>query len=497
MSSAALSKYRPPPRPQERTARTYRRGGGQPRLLQFVVLSMCLHALAILLFGAPSGGNREGRAMWGALEVRLQESYREALPNLRIERVLEGLRKEPDESTARTPRNVTPPPPQRVPRPAPPVRLNPAREITPPRMEVPPASPLPPPPPAPAPLPVPAPVRAPEQVAPQTPARSEEAAPPLFVPPMIDRLAPLPKLEKLEAFTVPPPTENQAVTQQPTESKAPAKEMKAVAPLPRIEEAPLPRVEAPTLPSLATPPQFTPAVPPPVEMKPLAPMSPIESAPLPTLAPAPPPRLEAVPVPVVPATPPVKATPLEAPSIPVPRQAVTAPPMEAPLSAAPETPALQAPAIPQVPAPQAVPAAPAVPAAVPVAPADTAAPALPSAREPRAASPSVPRGEDESSRFRAAPDAGRAPPADYDPTKPPSVDLDAVRSRAAQLARQGTGNRALLAFPMPPVPKDKSKLEKGLEKAWKPDCKTAYSSLGLAAVVPLVANEFGDGNCRW
>ena len=72
-----------------------------------------------------------------------------------------------------------------------------------------------------------------------------------------------------------------------------------------------------------------------------------------------------------------------------------------------------------------------------------------------------------------------------------------MRHRAGELARKGTGNRALLAFPMPPVPKEKSKLEKGIEKAWKPDCKTAYSSLGLAAVVPLVANEFGDGNCRW
>ena len=47
------------------------------------------------------------------------------------------------------------------------------------------------------------------------------------------------------------------------------------------------------------------------------------------------------------------------------------------------------------------------------------------------------------------------------------------------------------------MPKDKTKLEKAIEKGWTPDCKTAYSSLGLAAVVPLVANEFGDGNCRW
>ena len=35
------------------------------------------------------------------------------------------------------------------------------------------------------------------------------------------------------------------------------------------------------------------------------------------------------------------------------------------------------------------------------------------------------------------------------------------------------------------------------EKARKPDCRTAYKDMGLLAVVPLVANEFGEGNCRW
>jgi hypothetical protein len=88
------------------------------------------------------------------------------------------------------------------------------------------------------------------------------------------------------------------------------------------------------------------------------------------------------------------------------------------------------------------------------------------------------------------------PPSDYDPTAP-AIDLDAARRRAGELARQGTGNRALLPFAMPPVPKPKSKLETAIENARKPDCKTAYQSLGLAAIVPLIANEFGEGNCRW
>jgi hypothetical protein len=92
-----------------------------------------------------------------------------------------------------------------------------------------------------------------------------------------------------------------------------------------------------------------------------------------------------------------------------------------------------------------------------------------------------------------------APPGDYDPTRPaaPSLDLDALRKRAGELGREGSGQRALLAFPMPPVPPRKSKMETAIENARKPDCRTAYQALGLAAAIPLIANEFGEGNCRW
>ena len=51
------------------------------------------------------------------------------------------------------------------------------------------------------------------------------------------------------------------------------------------------------------------------------------------------------------------------------------------------------------------------------------------------------------------------------------------------------------ALPVPPKPKPK--MEDAIEKARKPDCRTAYKDLGLAAVVPLIANEFGEGSCRW
>jgi len=50
---------------------------------------------------------------------------------------------------------------------------------------------------------------------------------------------------------------------------------------------------------------------------------------------------------------------------------------------------------------------------------------------------------------------------------------------------------------MPSVAPPKSRVETALEKARKPDCRDAYKHFGLAAIVPLLANEFGEGTCRW
>ena len=126
--------------------------------------------------------------------------------------------------------------------------------------------------------------------------------------------------------------------------------------------------------------------------------------------------------------------------------------------------------------------------------------------EPPPATPAAPVGRPEAERAppSAPPSLGPSPetrrpaePAkDYDPTKP-ALDPDALRRRAGQIAREGPAGRSLLPFPMPVPPKPKTKLEDAIEKARKPDCRNAYKDLGLAAVVPLIANEFGEGNCRW
>jgi hypothetical protein len=117
---------------------------------------------------------------------------------------------------------------------------------------------------------------------------------------------------------------------------------------------------------------------------------------------------------------------------------------------------------------------------------------------PRPAPETAPRSPApiETIREPESPFRGKETPPAYDPTKP-SLDLDSIRKRAGEIARQGTGNRAVMPFPMPPVEKPKSKMEQAIENARKPDCRDAYKALGLLAAVPLIANEFGEGTCRW
>ena len=54
-------------------------------LAQFVILSMLQHVMFILVFGAPTGGSRDGRAVWGAFRVALQSPAREPAPVVPVE----------------------------------------------------------------------------------------------------------------------------------------------------------------------------------------------------------------------------------------------------------------------------------------------------------------------------------------------------------------------------------------------------------------------------
>ena len=434
-----------------------------PPLAEFVLLSMLLHVLGILLFGAPSGGSREGRAMWGSLEVSLPGAFREPAPLLKLDSSLgAGTRAAPE-----PPR----PAPAAAPRPAPPAReLSITKEIA--------------PPPAPRVEPVP-----------------EEAPRPM--PRLLDRLPKSePDIELPPALKLPPPADIPFVPMPlPERRVVPEISVPELAPVeaPAPEPPPAPRIEAspevaPAAPAprVERPPEEAPAIPAPVLLPPPAvptpPVEPpkVEVPAIPVPAPRPAERVPietpAVPVPAI--TPPVERPPVEVPALPVPKVESAAPqaiPQEMPASQPPAA----APAEPRLPPRE---AAPRIEREAPArtereAPIRTdALPRIPSTRTPSATSEPARKGDDV--------------PSSYDPTAP-RIDLDAARRRAGQIAREGAGQRAIFAIPVPPKPEHKTKEAIAIENARKPDCRTAYQALGLAAVVPLIANEFGEGTCRW
>jgi hypothetical protein len=374
----------------------------RPGVAQFIYLSMLVHAIAILLFGAPTGGSREGRAMWGSLDVQL--------------------------------------------------------------------------------------------VAP---------AAPVVIPAPMGSLAPLP-LPKLEREFRPPRTivTPQVVVPQTMERIAPPKlKLEKMIPVPKMDAAPLPapKIEVAPLPA------------PKIEALPL-PVPKVEVVPMPA---APPIAIPAPIAPIAPRLPTVERTMSEPPKIEAPLAQPIAPPVKAPVAAPAELPRVETTAVPALPA---VPTLPTLERAPEIAPKIVApAPPVPDVATPpkidtppkvetppkTQAPPDAPMSREELFAPRTPPRPAPPVPAppekrdgSYDPTKP-SVDLDEMRRRASQIAREGVGQRALLPFPMPAPPPRKTKTEEALEKARKPDCRTAYKDMGLLAAVPLIANEFGEGSCRW
>lgn len=91
-------------------------------------------------------------------------------------------------------------------------------------------------------------------------------------------------------------------------------------------------------------------------------------------------------------------------------------------------------------------------------------------------------------------DVATAPSA---PASAPRLNLDLVRPRGGEIARQGSRG-VLQLLPLPP--ERKSKLAEGIEQAAKKDCKDAYSPMGILAVVPLALDAVKSNSatgCKW
>jgi hypothetical protein len=72
------------------------------------------------------------------------------------------------------------------------------------------------------------------------------------------------------------------------------------------------------------------------------------------------------------------------------------------------------------------------------------------------------------------------------------MNLQLPRGSAAAPGQEGRG-----LLPVLPAVPPKSKLAEDIEKAGKPDCRNAYSGMGLLAVVPLARDAVKDNGCRW
>lgn len=453
----------------------------EPTLIQFVVLSMLVHVLVIMLFGdASRGGTRRGDDLLGALDVTLRRLAPESGADL-------TLAPGAEERSAGT--ELLPRPARPTSTPAPGEQR--ATESPPERRE----TSIVPPVESPAPTPVEAVPRlnldAPEEV--DRPFRPGAIVPPKIepAPRQLERVVP-PRIERELA----PPIEAPARAVP----SAPAAPLEHVAPT-RIQRelaapAELPPREIPTAPAAplerVAPQQIerelaAPAELPPREV-PLAPGAPLERTA--------PPAIEHE------LAPPVAVPPRPVPATPgAPIERVAPPKIERPLAPTVEAPLRPAPAVAQpqpgsVPSPRSAPAESATPAqrSVPAATPPASAPARPQTLPPLRYG--TPGGEEDI--FKPRGDAVNPSAA---PGVAPRIDLDAARKRAVRdIANEGSGSRGMLPFPLPvpPPPDKKSKAAQAMEKAIKPDCRTAYASMGLLAAPALIASAISDdGSCRW
>jgi hypothetical protein len=435
--------------PQRRPARPASRSVAvdPPTLLQFVLLSMLLHVLLIVLFGNPVGGSaRRSDGWWGPLDVTLRRLSPEPGSGFKLAPGAETSA--PGVSLRRRSAGVADANRlERVPEPAdasqPAQEAAPAAEETAASAQPAPAQALPRlnrTAPEEVDKPLTPSVVSPAKIERIAPARIErELAPPLELPPRAVPMAPAVPLERV----APPQIERDV---------APPLELPPRA-VPMAPAAPLERV---------TPPQIERDVAPPVELPPRAvPMAP--AAPLEPVAPA---RIERELAPAV-EVPAARRAPAEADTQP-PRTTPAPAAVPRSLPGATASPAERA----------APPVAPARPQAQPVAP-------LPASRF------GTPDADEEI--FKPRRDVGTPP------SEAPRIDLDAARKKAArEIVREGSGSRGVFTIQSPPPPEKKSKEAMAMEKALKPDCRTAYASMGLLAVPVLVASAIAaDGSCRW
>ena len=484
---------------------------GHARVTQWVWLSILLHILVVVLFGDATGeGARPGGWQPGRLNVSLaglRASPAEPPVTLRTETTLSSSR--PDRPSATSPSIAKGLPEAPAATVVTPASDSPASAEVP--AVVPPAAPstaepapaLPPVMPPVIAVDAPTPVTTfvvppvlPEMTAPPPvqATKTPEVAPPLqkFVAP---KIAPPPKVEREIALptqllpsisqAVPARAQREATPLEPavplkaftppTPAKAETETAAAPVELPRMTPLPAPRERTPTR-SAEILPRLTPLAPAPV----------VEAAKPAEMAPRfvpPTPAIETtVTPPAIATTVPPALTPAAPPSLPT----VTSAPAQTERGndatrASTSPPSPTAPPVAASGSPSTSPAQ----SGTTSSSANSTGSGVTERREPSILSTPL------TSPFLPPP-----PPA---ATPVPRIDLDSIRRRAREIAE---GDAASLRNKPPLNLKSaedtRTKEQKAFDKALKrPNCREAYTDMGLAAVVPLVRDAVSENGCKW
>jgi len=102
----------------------------------------------------------------------------------------------------------------------------------------------------------------------------------------------------------------------------------------------------------------------------------------------------------------------------------------------------------------------------------------------------------------AAPDEATPAAAPAPAEERPTFDMAAARGTARKAAREGT--QGLVALPKRPPPTldpgretREEQLARDIARSRRNDCRSAYSGMGLLAVVPLLKDAVTGSGCKW
>lgn len=158
---------------------------------------------------------------------------------------------------------------------------------------------------------------------------------------------------------------------------------------------------------------------------------------------------------------------------------------------------------PRVPAPLPVPAPVAPPASAPAVrkPAATPPRRRPAPVEtPAAEPPPKPSSEATPVITAAEPAPTATAPADsgkVDGDATPAFDMAAARASARLIARHARDGTVALPEHKAPSYEPDNTAQRGMERARRGDCRSAYSAMGVLAVLPLLKDAVTGSGCKW